>query len=705
MRRSEQKARAAARVNASGADGPHNASGANAPCNAANSSGGGNVRPAVGRDNFPHTTGRGPTSATTDRRADDRGGGVPRTVVPRASVDTAITVSHLSVGVAGGELILDDVSFRLHPGRILALVGESGSGKTTAALACMNHLRAGLELRRGTVELHAGASRFHPEAVDLLTLTERRTRGLRGGTIAYVPQDPALSLNGSLRVGEQIAEVLRAHEFGRDARVRDARVAEVLTEVGLPSDRAYQRRFPHELSGGQQQRIGIAMAFACRPAVIILDEPTTGLDVATQDLVLKTVYELTTKHDVAGLYITHDLAVVAQVADDVAVMLRGTIVERDSARQVLHHPEHPYTRTLLDAVPDMAGAREMGGGPSVAPVHSVRAPWDDGLGREDGRGGDDVAGPSRSRDASTPRSEEATRGRGSGVVEPRASIEAGGSDPSWDASGVPAASGPGAAGGDRASVEPVVAVRGLRMAYGRAVILDGISMDLPAGRTTMLLGESGSGKTTLSRSVAGLNDRYTGQVLLDGRVLAPGTRQRTREQRQRIQYVFQSPFSSLNPRRSIGDSLQVPLEMNGELSRAQRRAAVADALDAVRLGRSYIDRRPGDLSGGERQRAAVARALVNAPSLLVCDEITSALDVSVQASVIELLREIQRERGLAMLFVTHNIALARHISHRLAVLEHGKLVEYGPTDTVLRDPRHEYTRSLLEHVPTLESAG
>ncbi|WP_084117919.1 ABC transporter ATP-binding protein [Kocuria marina] len=673
MRRSEQRARAAARANASGANAPRNA---------------------------PKATGRGSDRATAGRRADDRGGVVPRAVVPRASVDTAITVSHLSVGVAGGELILDDVSFRLHPGRILALVGESGSGKTTAALACMNHLRAGLELRRGTVELHAGASRFHPEAVDLLTLTERGTRGLRGGTIAYVPQDPALSLNGSLRVGEQIAEVLRAHEFGRDARERDARVAEVLTEVGLPSDRAYQRRFPHELSGGQQQRIGIAMAFACRPAVIILDEPTTGLDVATQDLVLKTVYELTTKHDVAGLYITHDLAVVAQVADDVAVMLRGTIVERGAAWDVLHHPEHPYTRTLLDAVPDMAGAREMGGGPAVAPVHSVRAPWDDG------RGGDDDAGPSRSRDASTPRGGEAARGRGSGVVvEPRAGTEAGGSDPSRDASEVPAASGPGTAGGDRASVEPVVAVRELWMAYGPAVILDGISMDLPAGRTTMLLGESGSGKTTLSRSVAGLNDRYTGQVLLDGHVLAPGTRQRTREQRQRIQYVFQSPFSSLNPRRSIGDSLQVPLEMNGELSRAQRRAAVADALDAVRLGRSYIDRRPGDLSGGERQRAAVARALVNAPSLLVCDEITSALDVSVQASVIELLRELQRERGLAMLFVTHNIALARHISHRLAVLEHGKLVEYGPTDTVLRDPRHEYTRSLLEHVPTLESAG
>ncbi|MDO4919171.1 ABC transporter ATP-binding protein [Kocuria sp.] len=574
------------------------------------------------------------------------------TVVPRATVDTAVAVSHLDVGVAGGGLILDDVSFRLRPGRILALVGESGSGKTTAALACMNHLRAGLELRGGTVELQEGASRFHREAVDLLTLSEAQMRRLRGGTIAYVPQDPALSLNGALRVGEQIAEVLRAHEFGRNAHERDERVAEVLSEVGLPSDRAYQRRFPHQLSGGQQQRIGIAMAFACRPAVIILDEPTTGLDVATQDLVLKTVYELTTRHDVAGLYITHDLAVVARVADDVAVMLHGAVVEHGPAERVLRHPEHPYTRALLEAVPDLRGARDMGGGPAVSPVAAVRAPWDDG--------------------------------RPGAVTRER---EVGGSV-------VPEGRG-----------QAVVSVRGLRMAYGSAVILDGIDLDLPAGQTTMLLGESGSGKTTLSRSVAGLNDGYTGDVLLDGQVLAPSTRRRSNEQRRRIQYVFQSPFSSLNPRRSIGDSLQVPLEMTGGMSRAQRRAAVADALDAVRLGRSYIDRRPGELSGGERQRAAVARALVNAPSLLICDEITSALDVSVQASVIELLRELQHERGLAMLFVTHNIALARHISHTLAVLEKGKLVEYGPTDTVLRHPRHDYTRSLLEHVPTLEEAG
>lgn len=675
---------------------------------------------------------------------------VRATTVPRATVDTAITVSHLDLGVIGGGLILDDVSFTLHPGRILALVGESGSGKTTAALACLNHLRAGLELRGGSVRLEEGASRFHRSSVDLLTLPEKKMRRLRGGTLAYVPQDPALSLNGSLRVGEQIHEVLRAHEFGRNAAERDARVTEVLSEVGLPGDRAYQRRFPHELSGGQQQRIGIAMAFACRPAVIILDEPTTGLDVATQSLVLKTIYQLTTKHDVAGLYITHDLAVVAQVANDVAVMLHGSIVEHGPAERVLHHPEHPYTRALLDAVPDMRGARDMGGGPSVSPEVSVRAPWDDGRAApgqaaapasvapaptadDDAAAPADAVAPAGARPASDragapevpdstavslPGAERSSDDHsGSGAL--RAGDDAGGEhEPTTGSTSAATTSGehPGTgavvrergAGGvvDRGGKDaPVVSVRNLRMAYGPAVILDGIDLDLAAGQTTMLLGESGSGKTTLSRSVAGLNSGYTGEVLLDGQVLAPSTRRRSNEQRRRIQYVFQSPFSSLNPRRSIGDSLQVPLQMTGGMSREQRRAAVADALDAVRLGRSYIDRRPGELSGGERQRAAVARALVNAPSLLVCDEITSALDVSVQASVIELLRELQHERGLAMLFVTHNIALARHISHKLAVLEKGKLVDYGPTDAVLRNPRHSYTRALLRHVPTLENAG
>ena len=570
-----------------------------------------------------------------------------------ATVETALSVSGLDLGVTGGRQILHDIGFELHPGRILALVGESGSGKTTAALACMSHLRPGLELRGGSITLHPGASRFHPDGAQLADLSPGQVRRLRGSTIAYVPQDPALSLNGAMRVGEQIAEVLRIHDYGDGEASRRTRVAQVLEEVGMPSDAAAQRRYPHQLSGGQQQRIGIAMAFATRPAVIILDEPTTGLDVATQDLVLDTVTDLTRRHDAAGLYITHDIAVVAQIADEVAVMLKGRIVEAGSTEQVLRSPSHDYTRRLVAAVPDLEGRKRIGGGLPVA-----------------------------QRAASAPARALPWASEASSAAEP--------------------ATAPSSGKAAEPPSRPLLAVEDLSLSYGSKTVLDGLRLELHSGQTTMLLGESGSGKTTLARAIAGLSAAsWTGQVLLDGQPLVETTRKRTPEQRRRIQYIFQSPFSSLNPRRTIGESLAVPLRMGGGMSAAQRREAVSVALDQVRLGRSYIDRRPGDLSGGERQRAAIARALVSAPSVLVCDEVTSALDVSVQAAVIELLREIQDETGMAMLFVTHNITLSRHIAHRLAVLQKGRIVDHGLTEDVLARPDSEYTRDLLEHVLTL----
>jgi peptide/nickel transport system ATP-binding protein len=247
----------------------------------------------------------------------------------------------------------------------------------------------------------------------------------------------------------------------------------------------------------------------------------------------------------------------------------------------------------------------------------------------------------------------------------------------------------------------LLSVADLRLSYGKTTVLNGLTLELGRGESLMLLGESGSGKTTAARCIAGLNDNYTGSVSLAGKELATGTRQRNAEERHRIQYVFQSPLSSLNPRRTIGESVEVPLHMSGTFSRKERRALVLEALDQVQLAASFIDRRPGQLSGGERQRAAIARALVNAPSILVCDEVTSALDVSVQASIIDLLRTLQVETGMAMVFVTHNIALARHISQRLAVLHAGRIVDMGPTDEVLENPQHRYTQELLTHVPTL----
>lgn len=585
---------------------------------------------------------------------------------------------------ASGADVISDVDLDLKPSEILALVGESGSGKTTVGLAVLGHFRTGLMHAGGTVWLYPSDA---DEPAEMTALPDATLRQLRGARVSYIPQDPALSLNPGMRVGEQISEVLDIHGFGSSAEERAERVRSVLREVGLPDDEAYRRRWPHQLSGGQQQRIGIAMAFAMYPDVLVLDEPTTGLDVATQAQVLDTIREMTVRNKVAGLYITHDLAVVAEIADRIAVMLRGRIVEQGGCADVLHRPQHDYTKTLLAAVPDLAGRNRIG--------DFERA---------------DV--PAHEKAAAEARAKDAEKSQKTHLLTTDATHASPAAEAATASGSETATSGTGTSGATAASEvsdrqptapasDAVLQVRGLGLAYGPKTILKSIDLDLQAGECTLLLGESGSGKTTLARSIAGLNDGYTGDVIYRGETIARSTRQRSIGQRTDIQYIFQSPFSSLNPRRTIGESLAVPLEMAGGLSAAQRREQVKDALDAVRLGRQFHDRRPGDLSGGERQRAAIARALVNMPSVLICDEITSALDVSVQASIISLLRTLQDERGLAMLFVTHNIALARHIASRMAVLNGGRIVDDGPVDAVLENPQHTYTQELLANVPSL----
>lgn len=532
--------------------------------------------------------------------------------------EVVLSVRDLRLGTIEGAEILHSIDYDLHRGEIVGLVGESGSGKTTAGLAAMGHFRPGLVLNDGSVTLHSR----NGETTDVLALDDNAIRELRGGRVAYVPQDPALSLNPTMRVGEQIREVLDIHGFDGD---NTDRVREVMRDVDLPDDDAYLARYPHQLSGGQQQRVGIAMAFAMNPDVLILDEPTTGLDVSTQAHVLDTIREMTKSHDVASLYITHDLAVVAELADRVVVMLRGDIVEEGPAEAVLYSPQHPYTRKLLASIPDLPGKKNITGHDRFAEYAEAK--------------------------------------------------------PDQPA--------------------PLLQVNNLEMAYGDNKVLHGIDLTLEEGDSILLLGESGSGKTTLARSIAGLNPGYTGEVRLRGTELEHSSRRRTVEERNDVQYIFQSPFSSLNPRRTIGESLSVPLAMSGTKSRSKQRALIEEVLEQVQLDRSFYDRRPGDLSGGERQRAAIGRALVNAPSVLVCDEITSALDVSVQASILQLLTELRNERGLSLLFVTHNIALARHVATRVAVLNKGVIVDSGPVDDVLENPQHEYTRSLLDNVPEL----
>ena len=531
----------------------------------------------------------------------------------------AASVSGLEVATATGVPILHGVSYEIAPGEVLALVGESGSGKTTAGLAALGHFRTGLRPTGGTVTIRPRTG----EPADMLALGERAKRDLRGVAVAYIPQDPALSLNPGLRIGTQIAEVLDVHGYGESPAARTARVREVLDDVGLPHGEQYLRRYPHQLSGGQQQRVGIAMAFACRPSVVVLDEPTTGLDVTTQALILETVRGLTSEHDVAALYITHDLAVVATVADRVAVMYRGRVVESGATDDVLRQPRHDYTRRLMDAVPDLAGRRA-----TAVPVD-------------------------------------------------------------------PPAPGIGSA------PTAVLTARDVSLSYGDLAVLSGVGFSIEAGESLLLLGESGSGKTTLSRCVCGLVDHYSGAVRLGETELESSTKDRSADQRRAVQYVFQSPFSSLNPRKTIAQSLEVPLIHLTDLSRARRRARIAEVLDQVRFSSAIAHRFPDQLSGGERQRAAIARALVTTPKVLVCDEVTSALDVSVQKTILDLLAELRTELDMALLFVTHNIALARHVADRIAVLRGGEIVESGSVDDVLDRPTHTYTRQLLDNTPRL----
>lgn len=555
---------------------------------------------------------------------------------PRTEETLVLRCRDLRLATFDGTEILHGVDFDLYRGEIVGLVGESGSGKTTAGLATMGHFRTGLIKTDGTITLHTREG----ESIDIFSLNEDQLRDLRGGRVAYIPQDPALSLNPAMRVGDQIREVLDIHGFGSTKQEREDRVREVMRDVDLPDTEEYLNRWPHQLSGGQQQRVGIAMAFAMYPDVLICDEPTTGLDVTTQNHVLKTIRTMTVKNDVASLYITHDLAVVAELVDRVIVMLRGDIVEEGPYNTVLYSPKHPYTKKLLAAIPDLAGRKDIAG----------FSRW--GEGPDAGRATTSTAAPAEEREEMP---------KHSALLE----------------------------------------VRDLEMAYGSNQVLHGINLKVEAGESILILGESGSGKTTLSRSVVGLNDGYTGQVLLRGQELAPSSRKRSLPERKDVQYIFQSPFSSLNPRRTIGESMSVPLVIADELSKDEQRAIVEETLEAVQLDRSFYDRRPGDLSGGERQRAAIGRALVSTPSVLVCDEVTSALDVSVQANILQLLAELRHERGLAMLFVTHNIALARHIATRVAVLNKGVIVDEGPVDEVLENPQHEYTKELLANIPSL----
>jgi len=508
---------------------------------------------------------------------------------------------------------LKNIDLAIHRGEILGLVGESGSGKTSLAWSIMRYLPKNAREPGGRILL---------SGENLLQKTDAEIEAFRGRRISMVFQDPSTSLNPTLSLGTQLAEVLVRHRgLTRQQAWKEGEA--MLAHVGLKTPAAMMNRMPHEASGGEKQRVVIASAFACNPECIIFDEPTTALDVITARQILDLFVELQAETGVASLYISHDLALVSRTASRVAVIRRGDIVEHGAVRSIFANPQQDYTRELIAAVPD----------PSHRLVGDALATTD----------------------------------------------------------------------------QPLVRVENVSVHYGRKPFLaaltgrktervagnNAVSLSVNPGEILGIVGESGSGKSTLAKAMTGLN-RFEGQIWFDGREIR-NLGDMDNAYRKDVQIIFQHPDASLNPRQKIGEILSRPLKLFGDASNLDQK--VGDMLEQVRLPRTHAQRYPHQLSGGEKQRVAIARAFASKPKLVICDEITSALDVSVQASIVQLLLELQKASGTAYLFITHDLNLIRQIAHRIAVMYRGNLVEIAPAADIDSPDRAEYTRRLIEAVP------
>ena len=587
-----------------------------------------------------------------------------------------VRVNGLRVEIRGGLPIVEDVSLEVKAGEVLGLVGESGSGKTTTALALLGYARPGSRIAAGIVEVGGEP---------VTGRGERALRALRGRVVSFVPQNPASALNPALRIGDALADMLGTHV---PARAGEASVLRALGRVQLPASRAFARRYPHQLSGGQQQRVMIASALVCEPAAVVMDEPTTGLDVVTQARILAEVDRLRAESGLGVVYVSHDLAVVASIADWIAVMYAGRIVESGPAADLLTRPRHPYTRGLISSIPDHVVPRRVRGIPGIAV----------GVGERPAGCAFASRCPQRIErcDAAVPPLEAvAARHHVRCLV--------------WRAT-PPLETEPAMARqAETAPTRTLLEVDGLDAVYESRhepiVAAQDVSFSLVAGECIALVGESGSGKTTIARCVAGLHEPSAGRIVFGGVALEARAKARSRDARRRIQIVFQNPSDSLNPRRRVIDEIARPARVLRGLSRGRARDEVAGLLEQVRLPGQLASRFPGELSGGELQRVAIARALAAHPDLLICDEITSALDVSVQAAVLDLLLELRVELGLAILFISHDLGVVASIADRVVVLDRGRLCEQGRVEQVLASPRSDYTRRLLDAAPRLPRAA
>ncbi len=533
--------------------------------------------------------------------------------------------------------VVENLSFDVGAGETVAVVGESGSGKSVTALSAMRLLPQANSRTEGEI-LFGGHN--------LLTLPEEQMRHLRGNELAMIFQEPMTSLNPVLTIGFQIGETLKYHR-GLDPQAARAESLRILERVRIPGAARRLDDYPHQLSGGMRQRVMIAMSLACRPHLLIADEPTTALDVTIQAEILELIKLLQEEEGMAVIFITHDMGIVAETADRVVVMLKGKKVEEGQTAALFRAPQHPYSRALLAAVPRLGAMRD----------ELLPKPF--------------------------------------AIIDPQTGLPV--PPPQCDLS-------------VDEGEKPLLEVKNLVTSFdvrsglfasvtARVHAVENVSFDVRAGETLALVGESGCGKSTTGRSVLRLVEPRAGQVLFDGEDVGALDKEGLRRARQNMQMIFQDPFASLNPRKSVGAAIAEPIIVHGLARAEEARAQVAELLRRVGLSPDMADRYPHEFSGGQRQRLCIARALALKPKLIVADEAVSALDVSIKAQVVNLMMELQAEMGLAYLFISHDMAVVERVSHRVAVMYLGEIVEIGPRQSVINNPAHPYTRKLMAAVP------
>jgi peptide/nickel transport system ATP-binding protein len=534
----------------------------------------------------------------------------------------------------GWRPVIRNIGFEVHAGETIAIVGESGSGKSVTALSTMRLLPRDKSRVEGRILLHGR---------DLLSVSEAEMRAVRGGSIGMIFQEPMTSLNPVFTVGNQLAEALVLHRK-LSWTAAEAEALRLMERVRIPAAKSRIKEYPHKFSGGMRQRVMIAMALACRPRLLIADEPTTALDVTIQAEILHLIRELQREENMAFIFITHDMGVVAEVADRTVVMFRGDMVETGETKDIFANPKAIYTRSLLASIPrlgTMGDARAPKRFPQVDPATG-----------------------------------EATDGAQTKMVS-----------------------------ADRA---PILQVSDLAVRFdlpnGRIHAVENISFDLRPGETLSLVGESGCGKSTTGRAITRLLHPTTGKIVIDGLDVTTAGAGALRSMRRTVQMIFQDPFASLNPRIRIGSAIAEPMLSHGIMGRREVKGRVAELLDQVGLSAAMANRFPHEFSGGQRQRVSIARALALNPKFIVADEAVSALDVSVKAQVANLLLDLQEKHDLAYLFISHDMAVVERISHRVAVMYLGEIVEIGPRAAIFDDPRHPYTRRLISAVPVPDPA-